>query len=234
MKPSDKPLKPLPEQDWPRLARSIEIESDEIRKSAEVLGESDGKASKLMQGLLNDIVKRTKKLDDIAGKIYSYSDALIEAGQRSGSVANLSELVMECVRKAAPELEKHSTSVRVLVDPEAKVKMDPGVVRSILQELIANAVEHNPPLSWIKIEAHSVMDEIVVTVKDCGTGISKEDLEKIFEKKPAKSLKDINKVFGLPEIRNLLRSYGQKIWANSAFGKGTTIYLTLPAAFPAS
>ncbi len=152
------------------------------------------------------------------------------ANQRIAGSVNLSDLVRNCLQKSAPALEKHSTNVRVYIDPEITVKMDAGVIGSILQELISNAVEHNPPLSWIKIEAHAVMDEIVVTVKDCGTGISKADLEVLFEKKSDPALKKNPKPFGLPEIRNVLRSYGQKIWANSAYGKGTTVYLTLPAA----
>ncbi len=217
-------------EEFGQLAKGVEYESEEIRKSAEVLIDSDGKPSKYREGLLRDIVKRTRNLDLIAQKVQSYIQTLTAANRMSSNTVALADVVRECIEKSKPDLEKHSTNVRVFVDSEIRVKMDAGIIRPILQELFANAISHNPPLSWIKIEAHSVMDEIVVTVKDCGTGISKDDLAKIFEKKSVPFSSKAQKIFGLPEIRQILQSYGHKIWANSAYGKGTTIYLTLPAA----
>lgn len=227
------PEKKAPEKEAPTLKSEIEREASEIRESAAALLEADGKPSQYRLSLLKDIIKRTQALDILAGKLSHQVETFVKATATVEDAILLADFVKECIEKLKPELDLHMCSLRVFIEKDIMVKIDPNILRPILNELITNAIEHNPPMAWLKIEGHAVMEEIVMTVKDCGDGIPKENLAKIFLDAPSRKPKKENeKIFGLPEIKQMLQSYHQKIWVNSAVGKGTTFYFTLPAVPP--
>jgi len=71
-------------------------------------------------------------------------------------------------------------------------------------------------------------DYVVLTVKDCGHGISKRDLTKVFE--PFFSTKERGKGtgLGLSMVYGFAKKSGGAIWIESVFGIGTDVHLYLP------
>ena len=73
---------------------------------------------------------------------------------------------------------------------------------------------------------------IILSVADCGPGISQQDLPHIFEKyfraSAARTKEGLG--IGLYATRLLVQAHGGRIWVNSALGEGTTFYVALPAA----
>ena len=102
----------------------------------------------------------------------------------------------------------------------------------LLQNLIANAIKYRSDrVPQIHIDARKQGDKWLFCVRDNGIGIERQYLDKIFgvfkrlhkESHPGTGI-------GLAICQKIVHRYQGKIWAESQFGQGTTIYFSLPAA----
>ena len=79
-------------------------------------------------------------------------------------------------------------------------------------------------------------DSVVITVRDTGIGIPKEDLENIFSGfyhsgyKLSYEYKGAG--LGLAISRRIVEGHGGRIWAESEPGKGSKFYFTIPKHQP--
>jgi len=77
------------------------------------------------------------------------------------------------------------------------------------------------------ISAIKIKEQIAITVKDTGTGITPENLLKIFEPLFTTKVKGIG--LGLPVSKKLVEANGGRIEVNSQVGLGSTFTVYLPA-----
>ena len=77
------------------------------------------------------------------------------------------------------------------------------------------------------ISNHNDEDEVIISIKDRGTGIDADIQEKLFSKFVTKS--DTGSGLGLYISKGIVEAHGGKIWAeNNTDGKGATFTLSLP------
>ncbi len=115
--------------------------------------------------------------------------------------------------------------------PNLVVNADAARVTEILDNIIYNAVKFTPPGGNIRIGARAEDEaSAAVWVRDTGPGIPKSVLKKIFDRKEIASRKDGNgrMGLGLSICKKLIESQGGKIWMESAPGKGTKVFFSLP------
>ena len=106
----------------------------------------------------------------------------------------------------------------------------PGQVGQALLNLIGNAMDAcgNKPDSVVKIVTSVVGDKLHVLIKDNGTGIKNEDLDKIFD--PFYTTKKIGEGtgLGLSITYGIIEKHNGTIDVNSTFGEGTEFKIELP------
>ncbi len=156
-----------------------------------------------------------------------------EAGhQKSADIVPLAGQFQKLLLGLAPMARKRGISIRVMVAPELKVAMNKSELNQILQNLVANAIKYNRSKGRISIAAHTVGKRVVVAISDTGIGVPKEDLPRIFERfhraANARAKTERGTGLGLSIVKSILDSHGCRIWAESAVGKGTTFFFTLP------
>jgi two-component system nitrogen regulation sensor histidine kinase NtrY len=96
--------------------------------------------------------------------------------------------------------------------------------------LLKNAIEATPPGRFGLLEINHVITDgnILLTVKDNGNGIPQNMSEKIFE--PNFTTKSSGTGLGLAFVKNSIENAGGKVWFETEQDKGTTFFLSLPAA----
>jgi signal transduction histidine kinase len=108
------------------------------------------------------------------------------------------------------------------------VLADRRALRSILDNLLSNAIRYTPPEGEILLAAEEIKDFVQFTVRDTGRGIEAERLSTIFDRFNAFS--DRGTGMGLALVRRLVESLGGQIAVESRLGNGTTFRFTLPVA----
>jgi len=106
----------------------------------------------------------------------------------------------------------------------------PGQVGQALLNLIGNAMDAcgNKPDSVVTIKTSIVGEKLHVSIKDNGSGIKKEDLDKIFD--PFYTTKKIGEGtgLGLSITYGIIEKHNGTIDVNSTFGEGTEFKIELP------
>jgi two-component system, NtrC family, sensor histidine kinase KinB len=181
---------------------------------AELLAKANNEAEQL-NDLMNDLIevaeldtgKRDLKLERLRP-----SQALTEARDRYCEEAG----------------EKHiRLDVNAYVDM-TPVKADRRALRSILDNLIGNALRYTPQDGEILLSAEEMKDYVQFTVRDTGRGIEADRLSRIFDRLNPFSEKGTG--LGLALVRRLVESLGGQIAVESRLGHGTTFRFTLPVA----
>lgn len=100
----------------------------------------------------------------------------------------------------------------------------------VLKNLFVNAIKFTDNGS-ISIEAEKQKEHILISVKDTGVGISKDELKKIFTKfyqaYTGDDRKNEGTGLGLFICKEIIQKHGGEIWAESELSKGSTFIIKL-------
>ena len=107
-----------------------------------------------------------------------------------------------------------------------RIFVDPQQTRQILLNLFINAIEAMPSGGDLFVDTARIQDEFILTVKDTGCGISKENLKKIFN--PFFTTKQTGTGLGLCVTQSILESMNGQLEIDSKVGVGTEIRVRLP------
>jgi signal transduction histidine kinase len=117
------------------------------------------------------------------------------------------------------------------VGQEVPARFDHERVVQVLGNLLTNAVKFTSQGGRVAVCAERIADEIRISVADTGSGMEPARLEKLFERFSHQGGADRKGLgLGLYIARRIVEAHGGKIWAESALGRGTTFYFTLPAS----
>jgi len=109
--------------------------------------------------------------------------------------------------------------------------VDPTQLRSALDELINNAIRHNPPETPVFLAVSSVDGEASISVTDRGSGIRREAQSRIFARfiRLSTTHEDGSLGLGLALVKAIAEAHGGRVLLHSVPGAGTTFTLRLPA-----
>ncbi len=112
------------------------------------------------------------------------------------------------------------------------ILFDSDKIHQVLTNIIGNAVKYSPEGGEIMVTVSINGENVQISVKDHGMGISPEHHDKIFEKfyRVDSSLTyEIGGTgLGLPITKYLIEAHGGKIWVESKVGKGSEFHFPLP------
>jgi signal transduction histidine kinase len=106
-----------------------------------------------------------------------------------------------------------------------KVYAVPHQVEQVLENLVIKAYQAMPTGGSIQISAAPQKDELAISIRDTGTGISPENMNKLFE--PLFTTKPKGIGLGLAVSRKLAEANGGRIEIQSELGRGSTFTLFL-------
>jgi len=141
---------------------------------------------------------------------------------------NLGEILQECIEIAKARSNKN---IHFIQDTEKLSKMvlqaDPLQMKEVFSNLINNACDVLPESEGtIEIKCMDANHKIILSIKDNGSGIPKENLIKVFE--PFFTTKSDGTGLGLPICHQIIDLHNGSIEIDSELGKGTVIQVHLP------
>lgn len=173
------------------------------------------KAAEQMDALIRDLLD-VSRLD--AGKLTIHQEPVDPSALLSGSLQTLLPLVEEKAIKLDLQLEVGLP--KVLADSER--------IQQTISNLVGNAIRFTPSGGKIIVRTRSTGEEVIVSVIDNGTGISTEQLPKVFDRYWQSARTDREGAgLGLAIAKGIVEGHGGRIWIESTAGQGTTASFTL-------
>lgn len=135
---------------------------------------------------------------------------------------NVSKIINDCLQELKPLIEKKNIEVVTNIE-DVTLTTSQSDLYKLIKNIIDNAVIYNNQNGKITIN----LRKNELTISDNGIGISKEDLEHIFERfyrvDKARSKESSGTGLGLSIVKHICILYGYKINIESKIGKGTDI-----------
>ena len=173
--------------------------------------------------VLVELRASTRRALDLVDGVLDYA--------RSGELAlervALGDMMAEVAADLRHALEDADATLVVGELPE--VQCDPRQVRRVMQNLVGNALKfrrEEPPR--VEVSALEGSREWVVTVRDNGIGIDREDASRIFGMFSRVERRVEGSGIGLAVCRRVVEAHGGHIWVEPADGGGSAFRFTLP------
>ena len=196
----------------------MSVEKDKIDPDIFDMLEMSNKTSEEVFSLLDNLLKWTKSQ---LGKLTVIPQKL--------DISGLADGVVEVTNSVAEV--KHIKLIRT--DHESFfVYVDIEMIKSILRNLISNAVKFSNPDSEIKVGIKAEYGKVIVSVTDSGKGIKKEDQHKLLKDSTHFTTYGTNSEegsgLGLLLCRDFARKNGGELWFESEENLGSVFSFSLP------
>jgi len=183
----------------------------------------------VLRRALEEIVADGNRASAVIARIRGF----IKKAPTEMSELDVNEVIQEVLALVGPELQKNRVTLKCdLRKGLPLVLADRVQLQQVLLNLVVNGIEAMTALTERPRElvVQSQIEEsgdLMVTVRDSGTGLSSE-ADRVFT--PFFTTKANGMGMGLPISRSLIESHGGRLWATSNFPHGAVFSFTLPAA----
>lgn len=182
--------------------------------------------------MIPGVLKKLEYTSDFLDTLLFWINSQMDNFENSAKTFHLKDIV-------AYETESYYDQAKLkgitLIDnvPEGTIaSADPNSIRIVIRNLITNAIKFSSQNDTIEVSAtQQDTHNYIVSVKDTGTGMSDEQLGKLFKSKVnshAGTNNESGTGMGMLFCKDLVEKCSGKIWVTSKKGQGTKFSFTIP------
>jgi NtrC-family two-component system sensor histidine kinase KinB len=188
-----------------------------------------GELRPLQADVLHGAEEEAERLNDLMSDLIEVSE--IDTGRREIRMDKFRpiDILRDACSRARDEVRTKNIDVQIRAFADLSyVNGDRRALRSIMDNLMSNAVRYTPENGTIVLEAKEHEDKVQFSVRDSGRGIEAERLANIFGRFNAAH--DQGTGLGLALVHRLVELLGGQASVESRLGHGATFTFTLPVA----
>jgi PAS domain S-box-containing protein len=180
------------------------------------------------RGHLNTISNAAKRMHELIDNLLQFSR--LGRSALHPTLVDLSRLVSEIRQELASDME--GRNVEWHVEPLPSVFADPTLLRTVIVNLLGNALKYtrgrDPAV--IEVGAEESETDWVCFVRDNGAGFNMEYADKLFGvfQRLHSSSEFEGTGMGLASVRRIIERHEGRIWAKGEVDRGATFYFALP------
>jgi len=198
----------------------------------EILGPMNARQKELINSAKEDCYRLTK----LARELLQLSK--LEAGKLvlKNEELDIRDVIEFSLRSLQLQFQEKSVALTTEVgDALPTLLADEQQLSWVITNLVSNALKYTGAGGKVTVRARQDPDAVRIEVEDNGQGIAAEHLEKIFDKfvqvKRASDATPGSVGLGLAIAKEIVETYGGRIWATSEPGKGSTFSFVLPLKY---
>jgi signal transduction histidine kinase len=186
-------------------------------------------ASEYVSAILESVARLSKLIDDVLDLTTGDTSGVVLERER----VDVGGLCRAAVESARPRAEEKTQKLQTEISAEAGfVFGDARRLRESIEHVLDNAITYTDRKGRVMLNASGNADEAVIEVSDNGSGISDEDLPRVFNRFDRVEETGVRGEaalgLGLPLTRQFVEAHGGTVELQSKKGKGTTVTLRIP------
>jgi|GEM_PF-1444608 len=196
---------------------------------------TNNKLSKEEESLISERLKKsTDSTNQLLDNLLSWSAFQINNSTKPiiGNV-NIKELIKDIFKQLEVKTIQKNITLIEKVDHGLSIYADSNMLEIVIRNLVSNAIKFSYQEQSITVFAEKKDDQLIIQVKDCGMGMPKEILEKLFTNDKSVSregtFNEKGTGIGLLLCKNLLENCGGTIEAMSIPKQQTIFTIKLSA-----
>jgi two-component system, OmpR family, sensor histidine kinase VicK len=175
------------------------------------------------------ILRNAKRLERLSSDVLETSRIESQSLRLNKQLFSLHEVIFTSIRDAKNQIGDQDISIQY--DPkDIVVYADKGRISEVVSNILNNAIKftHNGSITVsVKVQSNDSGSQVIVLIRDEGTGIDREIASRLFSKFVTKSDKGTG--LGLYISKSIIEAHGGKIWArNNEDERGATFGFSLP------
>lgn len=205
-----------------------------------LIGFSDILVSSLEERDFNDALNHAKLIHKASFEGFKQLTNLLNWSlSQSGKIqfrpdlTKLSELITELQKLYQPEIDKNKLVLEIKNNINEKVKLDPNIIKIILENLLSNAIKYTPEGGIIVVSTFKDINQIRIRVTDSGIGMPTEIMDALEGKEGfIKSRKGLRKEsgtgLGLSIVNDFIDIHQGQLKVESFDGSGSVFEVIIP------
>ena len=207
---------------------------------------------------LNLLMRNAQRLKRLSEDILDVTKIESQSLKLNKELINLNDVILNAIQDSRNQVAKNRGNIKMVYKPDLSghgiiVEADRNRLNQVIYNLLSNAIKFTEKEGGIvsirteKKKGNDNDDEVIVSVKDSGPGISSEMFPRLFEKFASKSFQGTG--LGLFISKNIVEAHGGKIWGENNIrnenshianhgedieekggGRGACFHFTLPIA----
>jgi nitrogen-specific signal transduction histidine kinase len=211
----------------------INVAAHELRTPIQpILGLSEVLQSKMKDDKqlpwVDAISRNAKRLQRLTEDILDVTKIESQSLKLNKESFNLNEIVMSVIAEYGMLAKKNNIKMILVSKDDFIVDGDRGRLAQVLSNFISNAIKFTSKGNIdISLEKSQDDKEVILSVKDTGSGIDSDIMPRLFTKFATRS--NTGTGLGLYISKNIVEAHGGRIWAeNNSDGKGATFSFSIP------
>lgn len=193
----------------------------------ETLGTLNQPQKEMLKEILNSSRYMVRMTDNVLTKLRLETEGLILKKQLN----SIKKSVESCVNDIKYMLETAQQTIKITTEAEDDTFIyDEETIKLVLNNLLTNASEYSPKNSTIYISIKKGTDNMIISIRDEGAGISDEKIQTLFNNPMAmnKRFKKVSSGLGLFITKKILEAHNGTITISQNLTNGTEFVITLP------
>ena len=179
------------------------------------------------------ILRNVDRLNNIITDLLSISQLERKESKINLSEVNIKEVMENIVTIFSEKLKQKNINLNFKIDENIKfIEIDLFWFEQLLINLIDNAIKYNVPDGRIELKLRQDEKNIILIIEDSGIGISKDHLDRIFERfyvvNKSRSRKQGGTGLGLSIVKHIVSLHQGTIEVSSTVGIGTVFTIYFP------
>lgn len=202
-----------------------------VRGYAELLNQGFAKDEETRKDFFARILKEMDNMTNLINDILMISRLEAKEAEVTFSMVRIAPLVDEIFESLEPIAANYQVSLHLECEPtiiEASVKQ----LQELITNLVSNGIKYNHAGGDVWVKVATKAQDMVITVKDNGMGISAENKDRIFERfyrvDKGRSKKTGGTGLGLSIVKHIVEYYEGSITVESKVNKGTKFSIYIP------
>jgi signal transduction histidine kinase len=168
-----------------------------------------------------------------AGEVIRRVRALLKKSDTQKAPLDINDVVNDGIALVQRELLSHQVSLRMELAPALPLILADRIqLQQVIINLVVNGIEAmqavtDRPRELAVLTQHNEAHQVLVTVKDCGVGISADDADRLFS--AFFTTKSGGMGMGLSICRSIIEAHGGRVWAEPNLLQGAAFHFTLPS-----
>jgi signal transduction histidine kinase len=182
---------------------------------------------------LNELNAAAVQHNKLLVEILEWARLQQEAVKFEPANQSVSAIFQEQVDTAALSLKNKDLQVEMLVDEELEVYADREMLKTVIRNLLNNAIKFSNPGGKIVLSGKRRAEFVELKVTDQGIGIEEDNIQKLFKLDSTFFRKGTQQEegsgFGLKLVAGLVAKNNGRIYVESEVGQGSSFVISFPS-----